>query len=455
MLAPPLLALTLAGTAQAVAPGQPSLCRPPGAGTEPPPAPEVTGRATGIFAEEAELRQSGASDIVGRVVLRRGDQTVAADTVTYYRESERVEALDGIRFWDSGLYAQAAQGQVDLGSENAWLENVHYRFLTSAGRGDARSAALTGSGIAVIEDGTFTTCDPGSDDWVIQAREITLDRPEDLGVARDATLRFQGLPILYTPYLDFPLSGRRKSGLLPPVVGSTSNRGFELTLPYYWNIAPERDATLRVGELTKRGPMLGGEYRYLMPTGRGNLQFEVLPHDQEDGDTRGLGRFQHQQTFAGNWWTHVDAAAVSDERYVEDLGTNLNLTSKQYLEQRADLGTSGSGWFAFGRLQHFTTVDPQLPRVSRPYARLPQLLAYAGTPERYEGAAVGVQTELVRFAQPDRVEGDRADLYPTLSYPIRTPATFVVPKIGARYTTYQLNDTDPGTAADPRPIGSA
>lgn len=454
LLIPTALALALSGGAQAVPPGQASLCRPPGAGVEPPPAPQVTGRATGIVAEEAEMRQAGASDIKGRVVLKRGEQTVAADTVTYYREAERVEALDGVRFWDSGVYAQAAQGQLDLDSEDAWMENVHYRFLTTAGRGDAQSAALTGSGLAVIHSGSYTTCDPGSDDWLIEAREITLDRPEDLGVARDATLRFKGVPILYTPYFDFPLSGRRKSGFLPPVVGSSSNRGFELTLPYYWNIAPERDATLRIGELTKRGPMLGGEYRYLMPTGSGNLQFEVLPHDQEEGDTRGLGRFQHQQTFTGSWWTAVDASAVSDERYVEDLGTKLSLTSKTYLEQRADVGTAGSGWYALGRLQHFTTVDPELPRTSRPYARLPQLLAYVGTPERYEGAAFGMQGELVRFAQPDRVEGNRADFYPTLSYPLRTPATFVVPKVGARYTTYQLNDTDPGTASDPRPLGS-
>ncbi len=448
-------ALLVAGGALAAPPGQGSLCRPPKAGVPVPAAPPAPESATGIVADQAELRRTGPSDILGRVVLKRGDQTVAADTVTYYREADRVEALDGVRFWSGEMYAQAAQGQLDLTSEDAWLEDVHYRFLTTVGHGDARSASMTGSGLTVIDAGSYTTCDPGSEDWVIRAREITLDRPEDLGVARDATLRFKGLPVLYTPYLDFPLSGRRKSGLLPPLVGSSDKRGFELVVPYYWNIAPERDATLRVGELTKRGPLLGGEYRYLMPTGKGNLQFEVIPHDQKDGGTRGTGQLQHRQTFAGSWWTTVDAAVVSDDRYVEDLGTSLKETADQFLEQRVDVGTSGSGWSALGRLQHYTTVDPDLARAGRPYARLPQLLLNVGTPERFEGLAAGMQTELVRFAQPDRVEGNRADLYPTLSYPLRTLSTFLVPKVGARYTSYQLSDDAPGTAADPRPAGSS
>ena len=447
------MALVLALPARAEAPAGEPLCQDPRASVPPPEAPTAPEEGVQMLADQAELRQAGATNVSGRVVVKAGARTIAADAVTYYRDADVVQALEGVRYWDDRLYAHASEGEVDLAANETWLDDAHYRFLVGRGQGNARTVQL-GGGLALIGQGTYSTCDPGVDDWAIEARQITLDQAADLGVGRDVTLRFQGVPVFWTPYIDFPLTGKRKSGFLPPTLGSTNNSGFEVRLPYYWNIAPERDATVGAGGLSKRGAILDGEYRYLMPAGKGDLQLEVLPYDQEYGATRGTGRFRHQQSFAESWWTNVDVAAASDATYLEDLGTDLSLSSSQFLEQRADLGTWGNGWSAFGRAQSYQTMDPDIPRVNRPYDRMPQLVAYAGTPERYEGLALGLYSELVRFAQPDRVEGSRVDLLPSVSYPMRTPATFVVPRVAVRYTAYQLDNTDPGTLGDPRPPGS-
>jgi LPS-assembly protein len=456
-LRPAALILLLAGAGAAGAQATQPLCRDPGEGTLPPPGLEAGVDQVSVLAEEAELREVGPTTVSGRVVLRRGPRTVAADSITFYREADLIDALDGIRVWDDQTYAHAAEGQLDLATDQVWLRDVHYRLREERGRGNAESVQVDRSGRALIEHGSYSTCDPGADEWVLSAREITLDREGDVGTARDVTVRFLGAPLFYTPWLSFPLSGARKSGVLPPTAGSSSSTGIEATVPYYWNIAPERDATLGARVTTKRGVALDGEYRYLMPMGKGDVQLEYLPNDPEYGDSRNLARLRHSQTFEAlsrSWWTSVDASNASDADYLKDLGTNLDVTSTQFLERRADLGTGGDLWSVLGRVQDYQTVDRGIARVARPYGRLPQVLLSAGTPTRYRGLALGLRGEAVRFAQSERVQGDRVDLMPSVSYPLRSAATFLVPRASLRYTGYGLEDAAPGTDGDPRPPGS-
>jgi len=437
--------------------GGESLCRDPREGLLTPHALEADQDQLAVLADEAELRQTGATTVSGRVVLRRGPRTVAADSLTFYREANLIEALDGLRVWDGQLYAHAAEAQVDLTSDQIWLGDVHYRFLEERGRGNATAVQLANTGIALIERGTYSTCDPGTDDWVLSASQITLDQNTDIGTARDVTVHFLGVPLLYTPFISFPLGSDRKSGLLPPSAGTSSRTGLEMRVPYYWNIAPERDATLGVRATTKRGPALEGEYRYLMPSGRGTVQLEYFPNDREYGDARNLARLRHTQSFQAlsrTWGASVDAANASDPDYFKDLGTKLEVTSSQFLERGADLWTVGDHWRALARVQDYQTMDTDIARVNRPYSRLPQVLLNAGTPNRYEGFSLGLRGETVRFVQPQRVEGQRVDLASSVSYPMRTPATFVVPRAGMRHTGYWLEDSLPGTAGDPRPPGS-
>ena len=106
----------------------------------------------------------------------------------------------------------------------------------SNSRGAADVLEINRQGVLQLNDVSYTTCPPGSDDWLIEAGDIKLDTAAGTGTARNVKLRFEGVPILYTPYFSFPLGDARKSGILAPVIGSAGRSGNELSVPYYWNI---------------------------------------------------------------------------------------------------------------------------------------------------------------------------------------------------------------------------
>jgi LPS-assembly protein len=460
--APPgALALALLATlASGVGAGEggaerPPLCHGNFLGPASTPLPTTPSEVLELLADEADLRQSGATTVTGRVVARRGGRTLEADSLTYYREADRLEVLDGVRYRDPTVYLSAVEAEIDAGAGTGWLGDVHYRLVGQQGRGDARAVHLGEQGWMLVDRGSYTTCDPGDDAWSLQARELTLDRATDLGTARGVTLELGGVPVFYTPYLDFPLSGARKSGLLPPTIGSSDRRGLELALPYYWNIAPEQDATLGLREMSRRGAMLQGEYRFLTERGPGELQAEYLPDDHETGDDRGMVRYRHRYAFSGRSQLEVDAATASDSAYLSDFGNGLSVSNTQFLERRAVLSTGGTGWSALARLQDFQTMDATIARSQRPYARLPQVLLSAERPAERNGLDLGLRAELAEFTHADRVQGTRVDLWPSLAYPVRTDSSFLVPRVSLRHTAYALQDSDAGSSGDPRPAGSS
>src|SRR5690606_19598152 len=219
-------------------------------------------------------------------------------------------------------------------------------------RGEARSIRHeypTRSEFSVVD---YTTCDPEDNFWKFSASEINLNHEKNRGDARNVVLRIKDVPVLYTPYISFPLSKERKTGFLFPSFGSTNRNGYEVQTPFYWNIAPEMDATLTPRVLTDSGLMLMGEYRYLLERGEGELKGEYLPSDSEFGDQdRSLIGITHRQLFGDTGNFFLTYNRVSDKQYFEDFGSSINLTSIQFLERRADVYYSGTWWNTFARVQ--------------------------------------------------------------------------------------------------------
>src|SRR5690606_2435073 len=179
-----------------------------------------------------------------------------------------------------------------LGADRTRLDDIQYQLLAARGNGSAGSAELVGehSALAAV---TYSTCDPAERSWELSARELDLDHAEGIGRARGATLRLGSVPVLYLPYLSFPIDERRRSGFLYPAIGHSEDTGVDLRIPYYLNIAPNMDATLTARVLGRRGLMLGGEYRYLTRDHRGELEASWLPDDNLTGDDRGSLTFAH------------------------------------------------------------------------------------------------------------------------------------------------------------------
>ncbi|MGH8581933.1 MAG: LPS-assembly protein LptD [Gammaproteobacteria bacterium] len=402
--------------------------------------------SVGISADRVKASEGRRSTFIGNVDLVKDQQAVSADLLSYHEESEVVEAHGRIRIWDPALFWTGEHGRLNLRSDETRLSAGSYQLMGRRGRGAAESIRVDSrNSRTFLQDVDYTTCDGEVPDWQINASEMEIDHTEEWGTAKHVFLELWDIPVLYVPYLSFPISEKRKSGFLPPTFGESSDTGADLAVPYYWNIAPEHDATLTPRVLSQRGVMLGGQYRYLIGNdGRGQADVEFLPVDSEfEDDSRSLFAFTHQQSFfGGRVGFYADYNRVSDDQYFEDLGNNLATSSTRFLPQHAVLSYGGRGWSVFGRVLAFQTVDPTVSGTLDPYERLPQVLFRTTTRERDRTINLSFFSEGTYFTRDSGPVGTRIDLGPTLSFPLYSPATFLVPRLTVRHTHYFLADTD-------------
>jgi LPS-assembly protein len=399
---------------------------------------------THVSADEAELIAEGTSTLRGNVHILRGPRQVLADKVLYDEPSASMDAQGKVRLWDEGVYLTGDRARMNMVADEAILNESSFTLLDSHARGEAKKIIVTGSDLLHVEGARYTTCNPGQEDWLLEADEINLNRATDVGTARNVVVKFMDTPVFYSPYLTFPLSDKRKTGFLLPSYGNSRDRGFEITVPYYWNIAPYMDATVSARGMSKRGVMAGGEFRYLTRRGGGELGVEYLPDDDKFGDDRAAFSFHHSGSFAPYWSTEVSLNHVTDKQYFEDLGTDLAIASTRHLERRLDLNYARGDWSATGRVHTYQTIDKTIEAIDRPYKRLPQIRVSKTLRERNRQLNLGFQSEFVHFDRSSGVTGTRLDLRPTVSFPLRTASTFVIPRVSVRHTRYDLDNNPAG-----------
>jgi len=373
----------------------------------------------------------------GNVQIDKSGKRLLADQVTYFSETGRAIAQGNVILQQPDLTLRGDSGEIMINGHTGEMRNSRYELPSRAAWGTADSIYVLDPKHTRLENITYTTCLPTKKDWELQAGEIVLDHEKGVGVVRKAVLRFKDVPVFYTPYMSFSLDDQRKSGFLVPSLGYTDINGTIVAAPYYWNIAPNRDATITPRYYSNRGAQLGLEYRYLNENGKGLLVTEYLPDDDLTNDGRGIFSYQHNSRYANDWSLQANLNHASDKDYFKDLGGNLALSSITNLEQRVDLAWSKDTWRFRTRLQAFQPMG----ETSESYRRLPQLLL-DGTPEgKVDGLEFPIHAELVRFDhENDVTTGNRFDLYPAVRYDYRQPGYFVTPKAGLRYTRYDTED---------------
>ncbi len=375
----------------------------------------------------------------GSVDLRRRGTALFADHLRYEQDTNRVEAYGDVRVERLGEVLTGTSATYRLDEDSGEILQPGYRLRQIRARGDAQSVTMTGRDRLSAQKATYTNCDVGDDDWYLSVGRLDLDRVQDRGVARNATMYFKNVPVFYTPWIDFPLSTQRKSGLLAPSVGTSGKSGFEYSQPLYLNIAPERDLTLAPRVMAKRGVQLNSEFRYLGASYDGILQADYLPNDRVKGESRNAISFQHRQDFGGGLRGALNLQEVSDDSYFVDLADKISVTSQTVLPREGLLSYSGGWWDATVRAQRFQTLqDPLAPTVP-PYARVPQITLNASR-ENVNGLDLSIQNELVFFRHPTLVSGQRETLYPTISYPLTNSYSFLTPRLGYHFTRYSLDD---------------
>ncbi len=441
--APPAAALAAEAPAANAAPPPPRLCRPLAPLSEPLPGP---GRTEILMdAREASAEQGNRFLLRGEARIERAGQRLTADRIRYDKTTGVAEAEGRVRLDDPELAVTGSRARLQLDGDRGEIHEVHYALRSHHARGEAAAVFQENADRKRLEAATYTTCDADAESWRLRAREVVLDEASGVGEARHVRLEAGGVPVLYSPWLSFPIDDRRKSGFLVPSWGSSDESGADIALPYYWNIAPNRDATLTPRYLGKRGLMMKGEFRYLNRDSRGQLDLEYLPSDDAfGGEDRVLAGIRHEGNLSERLHTRLDIRDVSDDQYFEDLGDSLGLSATSHIERIAELRYNAPRWSLTGRLQDFQTVDRTIASAQRPYKRLPQLLLDARPDWHPGGIDLQFQAEAVRFDKDDAVTATRYDLQPTLSLPLGRAAWFLTPALGLRHTGYRLDGVAAG-----------
>lgn len=383
----------------------------------------------------------------GNVELSQGDVRMRADELSVNRDSGEVDARGNVVVIHPDIRIAGSAARYQLESGQGEIDLAQYRIVPMRARGDAEQARLLGDGQSAYQNINFTTCRPGNSDWQLTAESLELDQVEGLGTASHAKLRFFDVPVLYTPTLTFPIDNRRRSGLLIPSVGYRDQTGFDLSVPYYLNLAENYDLTLTPRLMSKRGLMLGGEFRVLTETTEATLEAEFLPNDNEydgDNDDRAAASLNSTTWLNARTIAQLRLNWVRDDDHLRDFGNNLAITSESHLERAGELHYHGDTWDALGRVQYYQTIDEDIADEDRPYSRLPQLLMLLKDPDGIAGTTYHLGAEYVNFDRSGTMDGQRIALAPAISLPLRKTWGFVEPKIGARYVGYDIANPDPG-----------
>ncbi|MGX2038817.1 LPS-assembly protein LptD [Methylocaldum sp. MU1018] len=404
-----------------------------------------------IRSDYAEMVDDEIATFTGSAELTRADQKLWGDFVTHNTVSDTLNARGKVIYQEKGLTFASDTAFLDLESDRGVFRNAQFILETVPARGTSRLTHLDSNTLSRYEKFTYTTCPPGDRDWMLHARNVKINKETGRGAAKHAWLEFKGVPFLYTPYMSFPVDDRRQTGLLTPSFGTTKVGGFDLAVPYYFNLAPNYDATLTARYLTRRGPLFRGEVRYLFENTRGRFGGDYMPKDEVKGVSRGQFAFLNDTRFTSNLNSHVDLNYVSDKRYLNELGNPLNIVNTRFIPSIGMLNYSGAGYSIRTMADYYQSIDPTIPPEARPYYRLPQVMFNFGKPLGSTGLVVSGTSDLTSFetAAEGKVKGQRLNLTPRISYPIRSAAGFVTPSLSLQHTQYWLENQLSGLNGHP------
>ena len=390
--------------------------------------------------------------IEGDAELRRPGLTLRADRMAHDQTSDIATVTGNVRVNARGDRYTATEGQLQIDAFEGFFLQPSYQFLATGAHGAAERVELHDPDRATVLHGTYTTCridEPDAlPDWILRADRLELDQENDEGRAEGAVLEFKGVPILPVPALSFPLSDQRKSGWLPPTLGLDNKSGLDLSVPYYWNIAPNRDATFTPGLMLRRGVDASGEFRYLEGNYRGQLNAHVMPNDrlrQRDRWALFARHNGHHETgigAIGGVGLSLNLNRVSDNDYWRDFSRKgLSLTTRLLANDGALSWSRGDFGFTARALKWQTLQDVNAPIVP-PYDRLPQLSGRWGKLND-RGFDYSVEADFTRF-RGDRLmtlqpNADRAFMHAQLARPFLRPWGFVTPKAQLHASSYRFD----------------
>jgi LPS-assembly protein len=456
-----------------------------GAYSEPElPAVEGAADSVALAYDRLEASKEGVATLDGNVEILQQGLLITGDHAVYDRNALTANVEGNVRLRQRGLLLTGTSAAVDQDAGTSEIRDASYVLHEIAARGTANVIVYTdNNGIVTIDNGVFTRCEPGDNAWQIEGSTIELDRPAGRGTARNVTLRVKDVPVLYLPWVSFPINDQRMSGFLAPVVGSTRDGGFDLATPYYFNLAPNYDATFTPRLQTDRGLMLGLELRHRGFNTQQLLDMQYLPSDNQydaalanvpASDSppvvdRWLLNYDFQGVLGRGWTALADYQAVSDNDYFQDFGgydsgygNGLSSTTRSYLHRTARVDYRDSVWAFTAATEDFQIIDPSVMPISAPYRTLPRVnldanwFSTAGLEYGFDSEFVVFDRNLNRnrftatdIANGALVTGSRLAVTPQISLPLSNAGAFLTPALKYKYASWNLDDQARGKDANP------
>ncbi len=405
-----------------------------------------------IDSNYAEIFENEIYSYTGNVEMTRADQRSVSNKANYDTISETLDMQGSVYYSDEELALHSESASLNMASDQARLRDALFISPATPLRGRAKTIYRESSTLSRYKDVAYTSCRPGNQDWVMHASELKMNKVSGQGSARNAWVEFKGTPVFYLPHITFPIDNRRLSGFLAPNFGSTTRSGFTFAAPYYWNIAPNYDATLRPRYLSSRGVILGGSFRYLTEMTGGTANFEYMPHDSQLNNSRYNLGLKNTTQFTSHISSNLDVNKVSDKDYFSDLGNALSTsTYSSFLLSQANLTYANTGVSLRGHADSYQSIDPAIqssgPNSGIPYRRLPQVNLNLNHSFDFMPLTTLMDAEYVYFQHDALLNGQRTNVRPSVSFPMKTAGGFLTPKLSLQSTQYILsNPLGPSTS---------
>jgi len=397
-----------------------------------------------VSQSQDEITRLGNGDqrLRGHVEIRQGDRVVRAEEIDISEANQSLRVPGPVELSDPNLTVRADGAKVDSAGGAAEFERASFEIPARAGRGSAEKIRLSGNGEVDLQDVRYTTCPLPDPTWQLKVGNLHIDQQARVGSGTAARLDFKGVPILYTPYISFPVGNEPKSGLLMPEPGQSSRSGWQLSLPWYWRIAPNYDATFTPTYYSSRGFDLGGEFRFLANASKGQFAVNFLPNDRQTQTDRTFVDVSEQTDFTSRLRFIGSGVNLGDNEWFEDFG-GATYTSNVILPRIAQLLYRGDEWWLTATAQNYQIIDPQIARTDRPYAVLPQIALHGFFPDRFALTAA-IDGEFASFQRNADLGPNssvqRLDIAPQLRLPLRVEGAYLEPAIAYRYAAYRLDD---------------
>ncbi len=354
--------------------------------------PPIRGQDIWAYADQVHASHNGISILQGHVEVRQTDRMVCADSATIDQQTNHAAMHGHMLISEPGYSAVGDKGDTVLHAGISHLEHARYVLSRMRAHGHAEQISRDPQGRTTIHKGSISTCPPNDPDWALHADTIVLNPLTGRGEALNSVLRVKNTPILYLPYFNFPIDGRRQTGVLMPTFGSSSINGISYAQPIYLNLAPNYDATITPSILSKRGLWLQGEFRYLDDSwGKGILEGGYLQHDREGfpvdynpvdavpnsnsipGENRKSLSWQHTGSLADGWTAHTDINYVSDKYYFQDLGSTAALSTATWQNRMGEVDYRDKNNSFKTDMQAYQILDPTITDANKPYSRFPEI----------------------------------------------------------------------------------